>query len=136
MEVAGAARVPGAVGSSADAEGPAMTKPLDLESILGEFSEADNAWTVIDVASGARLNVPDERYPGTDIVRFFLSRADADKLIREATTAAPKLADAILVAVPVPLIRTARVIAAHRDRGKKIGFVVHSPNEVYKAYGN
>jgi hypothetical protein len=113
-----------------------MTKPLDLDAILGEFSEDDNAWTVMDVATGARLNIPDDRYPGTDIVRFFLSRSDAEKLITEATTAAPKLRDAILVAVPVPLVRTARAIAAQRDRGKKIGFVVHSPNEVYEAYGN
>jgi hypothetical protein len=113
-----------------------MTNPLDLDAILGEFSEDDNAWTVIDVVTGARLNVPDARYPGTDIVRFLLSRSDAEQLITKATAAAPHLRDAILAAVPVPLIRTAKAIAAQRKSGKKIGFVVHSPNEVFEAYGN
>lgn len=114
-----------------------MTQPINIDTILAEFSESDNAWTVIDVVSGARLNIPDhERYPGVEVVRFFLSRDDAEKHISEVVLAAPQLANAILVAVPVPLIRTARAIAAQRDSGKKVGFVVHSPNEVFEAYGN
>jgi hypothetical protein len=114
-----------------------MAKPLDIDTLLGEFSESDSAWTIIDVVSGARLNVPDHaRYPGVEVVRFFLSRDDAEKHIAEVIAAAPRLANAVLVAVPVPLIRTARAIAALRDRGKRVGFVVHSPNEVFEAYGN
>jgi DNA helicase TIP49 (TBP-interacting protein) len=89
----------------------------------------------MDVVSGARLNVPDERFPATDIVRFFLSRDDAEKLIAEVLPRSPKLNDAVLVAVPVPLIKTARAIAAARKAGQKVGFVVHSPNEVFETFG-
>ncbi|HTV74155.1 MAG TPA: hypothetical protein VME66_10650 [Candidatus Acidoferrales bacterium] len=113
-----------------------MTQPLNIDTILAEFSASDTAWVIIDVVSGARLNVPSPDYPGTDVIRFFLSRDDADRFLSKVIEAAPKLREAVLVAVPVPLIRTATAIAAERKGGAKIGFVVHSPNEVFEAYGN
>jgi hypothetical protein len=113
-----------------------MTKPLDVDTIVGEFSDSDNAWTVIDAVTGARLNVPDpERYSGVEVVRFFLSRSDAEKHIAAVLAASPPLAEAVLVAVPVPLVRTAKAIAARCASGQKVGFVVHPPNEVFEAYG-
>ena len=112
-----------------------MTQPISIDTMLAEFSEADSAWVIMDVASGARLNVPAPNYPGTEVVRFFLSQSDADKFLGEVLQAAPHLHEAILVAVAVPLIRTARAIAAQRNSGKKVGFVIHSPNEVFEAYG-
>ncbi len=113
-----------------------LTQPISIDTILAEFSESDSAWVIMDVASGARLNVPAPNYPGTEVVRFFLSQNDADKFLSEVLQAAPHLREAILVAVPVPLIRTAKAIAAQRVSGKNVGFVVHSPNEVFEVYGS
>lgn len=112
-----------------------MTKPLDIDAILGEFSVDEIAWVIMDVASGARLNVPDGRYPATEIVRFFMSGQDAERFIEEVERVAERVRDAVLVAVPVPLIRTAKAIASARSSGKKIGYVVHSPNEVFETFG-
>jgi len=112
-----------------------MTRPIDIDAILAEFGENDNAWVILDVATGARLNVPSPNYRGTEVIRFFLSRNDAEQFLEQVLAAAPHLRDAILVAVPVPLIRTAKAIAAQRKSGAKVGFVVHGPNEVFEAYG-
>lgn len=111
-----------------------MQKPIDIDTVVAEFSEDDMAWVVMDVASGARLNVPDDRYPKTEIVRFFLSQHDAERVIEEVKRVANKVRDAVLVAVPVPLLRTARAVAAARSLGMKVGFVVHSPNEVFESF--
>lgn len=111
-----------------------MSKPLDLETSLAEFSGDDKGWTVIDAVTSARLDVPDDHYPGTDVVRLFLSRSDSEAHIREVIAASPNLRNAVLVSVAVPLIRTVRGIAPARAAGQKVGFVVHTPNEVYEAY--
>lgn len=112
-----------------------MTQPIDIDTILAEFSETDGAWVILDVVSGARLNVPAPNYAGVEVIRLFLSRNDAEHFLAEVLNAAPQLKEAVLVAIPVPLIRTAKAIAAQRKGGAKIGFVVHSPNEVFEAYG-
>jgi len=106
--------------------------PLDLDDVLAEFGEDDQAWMIFDVLSGARLNLPDDKYPGTEIVRMFLSEADARTVIdRTKTAGSAKIQNAVLVPVAVPLLQTMRGIAARRDAGEKVGYVVHGPNEVY-----
>lgn len=112
-----------------------MTEPIGIDSILSEFTEDDSAWIVMDAISGARLNVPAPQYPGIDVVRFFLSPEDAARHIEEVLKAAPHLRESVLVPVPVPLIKTATGIAAQKKLGAKVGFVVHSPNEVFENYG-
>lgn len=107
--------------------------PLELDDILADFSEEDRGWMIFDAITGARLNLPDRaRYPGVEIVRLFLSEQDARSVIdRTKAAGSKKIANAVLVPVPVPLLETMRGIAARRDAGEKIGYVVHGPNEVY-----
>ncbi len=108
------------------------SEPLDVDTILGEFSEGDRAWMILDAVSAQRLTIPDnERFPGIEIYRFFMS--DAEAVIRKVK-AVPKgrlRANAVLVAVDVPLLEMARAVAAAKDRGMKVGFVVHPPSEVF-----
>jgi|ERR1700736_990469 len=107
--------------------------PIDLDAILSDFTDKDEAWMIIEPVSAARLNIPDPKYPGIEVVRLFLSRGDAETVIQKLRSV-PKgriTAATLLVAVPVPLLATMRAVAASRDAGVKIGFAVHSPNEVF-----
>lgn len=48
-----------------------MAKPIDLETILSEFSEESSAWVLQDQDSLQYLIIPDLRYPSRKPVRFF-----------------------------------------------------------------
>ena len=56
--------------------------PFDLDAILAEFGEDDQAWMLIDALSGAPLNVPAPHSRGQD-ARFFLCRDDAEVLAKK-----------------------------------------------------
>jgi hypothetical protein len=58
-----------------------MADPLDLDTILAEFSEDDPAWVLCDTASGKYVTIPDARYPGRNIFRFFMSELDAKRIL-------------------------------------------------------
>jgi hypothetical protein len=100
---------------------------------LNDFNDEDQAWMIRDAISGARLNIPDKQYPGTEVVRLFLSEVDAKTVIEKTKAAgSTRIGNSVLVAVQVPLLMTIREIVDLRKAGTDIGFVVHSPNEVYE----
>ena len=57
-----------------------MAAPLDLDTILAEFSEDDPAWVLCDTASGKYVTIPDARYR-RNIFRFFMSELDAKRIL-------------------------------------------------------
>ena len=67
-----------------------MIQPLSLDVIEGEFSEEYEAW-VIQGKSGAFLVIPDNRFPGKRPIRFFMSQADAVRVIDAILQAKPGL---------------------------------------------
>jgi hypothetical protein len=88
---------------------------------------------IIEPLSAARLNIPDDQYPKTEIVRLFLSQADAQSVISKLRSVpAPGIvASTVLDAVPVPLLATIKAVAETREAGSSIGFAVYGPNEVF-----
>ena len=108
-----------------------MTQPLPLDTVLSEFSEDSEAWTLRSKRKGTYLIIPDDRFPGRRPVRFFMSRDDAARVLSIVLGAKPSLTAELIGPVSVKLLQAIRSIAADRTSGKVDSFVVHSPNEVY-----
>ena len=69
-----------------------MTQPLPLDTVLDEFSEQLEAWVLQSKRHGTFLVIPDNRFPGRHPVRFFMSQADAARMLAEVLKANPSLA--------------------------------------------
>ena len=110
-----------------------MTEPLSLDVVLSEFDPTDEAWVLQDSQSGLYVIVPDPKYPGRKIIRFFMSEQDAmdvlNEIVKTGNEKIPKLG---IEAKKVNLHKSIRSIAATRKPGYADGFVVHSPNEVFE----
>lgn len=109
-----------------------MTQPLPLDTVLGEFSEQSDAWVLQSKRQGTFLVIPDDRFPGRRPVRFFMSKADAERMLTEVLKAKPSLATERITPVSVKLLQALRDIAADKTTGHADSFVVHSPNEVFE----
>lgn len=109
-----------------------MTQPLPLDTVLGEFSEQSEAWVLQSKRKGTYLTIPDDRFPGRRPVRFFMSRADADRMLSEVLKVNPSLTGEQITPVSVKLLQALRSIAADKTPGHADSFVVHSPNEVFE----
>jgi hypothetical protein len=109
-----------------------MTQPLPLDTILGEFSEQSDAWVLQSRRQGTFLVIPDNRFPERRPVRFFMSKADADRMLAEVLKAKPSLASERITPVSVKLLQALRDIAADKTPGHADSFVVYSPNEVFE----
>ena len=109
-----------------------MTQPLPLDTVLNEFSEDSDAWVLRSKRQGNFLVIPDHRFPGRRPVRFFMSKADAARMLAEVLKANPSLASESLTPVSVKLLQALRGIAADKTPGHADSFVIHSPNEVFE----
>jgi hypothetical protein len=109
-----------------------MTQPLPLDTVLSEFSEQSEAWVLQSKRQGTFLVIPDNRFPGRRPVRFFMSQADADRMLTEVLKANPSLAGERITPVSVRLLQALRGIAADKTPGHADSFVIHSPNEVFE----
>jgi uncharacterized protein (DUF433 family) len=105
-----------------------MEIPLDLDTILSEFSEEDTAWILKDLESGKYVTIPHERYPGRQIVHFFMSSEDATKLGRKINAVHQELSSREVFPYEVKLKASLRSLATHPQNG----FVVPTPNEVFE----
>lgn len=112
--------------------GVIVTQPLPLDTVLNEFSEDSEAWTLRSMRRGTYLVIPDHRFPGRHPIRFFLSRQDADRVLALVLRANPSLDADQIAPVSVKLLRALRSIAEDKTPGHADSFVVHSPNEVYE----
>jgi len=109
-----------------------MTQPLPLDTVLSEFSEQSDAWVLQSKRQGTFLVIPDNRFPGRRPVRFFMSKADAARLLAEVLKANPSLAVERITPVSVKLLQALRDIAADKTPGHADSFVIHTPNEVFE----
>jgi hypothetical protein len=109
-----------------------MTQPLPLDTVLSEFSEQSHAWVLQSKRHGTFLMIPDHRFPGRRPVRFFMSQADAARMLTEVLKVNPSLAGQQITPVSVKLLQALRDIAADKTPGHADSFVVHSPNEVFE----
>ncbi len=109
-----------------------MTKPLPLDTLLGEFSEDYKAWVIQSKKTGQYLVIPDDLFPGRKPIRFFMSETDASRVIDAVLNAKPSLAGAALGPVQVILHDALKRISAEKRSDYADSFVVHSPNEVFE----
>jgi len=109
-----------------------MAQPLPLDTVLSEFSEQSEAWVLQSQRRGTYLTIPDNRFPGRRPVRFFMSRADAERMLAAVLQANTSLLSEQIAPVSVKLLQALRSIAADKTPGHADSFVVHSPNEVYE----
>ena len=111
-----------------------MTDPLSTENLLGEFDASYEAWTLQDQRSLQYVTIPDPaRYPGRTIFRFFMSAGDAEGVLRAIRSSGnAKVRNATIVAVKVNLHKAMRSLASESSAGEPVGFVVHTPNEVFE----
>jgi len=100
-----------------------MTQPLPLDTVLAEFGDDYKAWVLQSAKGGKYLIIPDNRYPGRQPVRFYMS-----KVVLEVK---PALAAQHIAPVEVNLHTALRSIAADKTPGHADSFVMHSPNEVF-----
>lgn len=109
-----------------------MTEPLSLETIVAEFSDSAEAWVLQDTKSKKYVTIPHPKYPGRDIIHFFLSKNDAEQVLTEILDVNEVLKGRDIFAVSVNLLKAVRSIAADKTVGNAVGFVVHPPNEVFE----
>ncbi|HWE35669.1 MAG TPA: hypothetical protein VG406_03790 [Isosphaeraceae bacterium] len=109
-----------------------MSGPLELDDILSEFKEEDEAWVLQDKSMGLYVTTPDSRYPDRIIIRFFLSREDADRILKATLDVCEGLQGKDIQPVSVRLKEAMRRIASSKDPNMADAFVVHSPNEVFE----
>ena len=109
-----------------------MTDPLSLETILAEFNDNSEAWVLQDKKSQKYVCIPHPKYPGRNPVHFFLSKADAERVLTEILDVNWPLNNRGIFPVSVKLLKAVRSIAADKTAGNADGFVVHPPNEVFE----
>jgi len=105
--------------------------PLDLDDVLANFGEADQARMIVDEVTADRLTLPDPK-PGNPDCAALSERdgcAPCDR--RDGGCRLGEDPQPVLVPVSVPLLRTTRGVAARKAAGENIGFVIHGPDEVY-----
>lgn len=108
-----------------------MDQPLSLDTILSEFEEGSEAWTLQDNKSKKYIVAPDPRNPGRMPIRFFLQKQDAEDFLQEVLEVNENLRGKNILAVKVKLLPALKGIAIDKTIGNADSFVVHSPNEVY-----
>lgn len=108
-----------------------MTDPLSLETILAEFNDNSEAWVLQDSKSKKYVTIPHPKYPGRNPIHFFLSKADAERVLTEILDVNWPLKNRDIFPVSVKLLKAVRSIAADKTAGYADGFVVHPPNEVF-----
>ena len=108
-----------------------MTQPLPLDIVLGEFAADYKAWVLQSKKNSQYLIIPDDRFPGRHPVRFFMSKADADRVLAAVLEVRPTLAAQHIVPIEVNLHTAMRAIAKDKTPGHADSFVVHGPNEVF-----
>ena len=59
-----------------------MTDPLSLDAIVAEFNENSEAWVLQDTKSKKYVAIPHPKYSGRNPVHFFLSKSDAESVLR------------------------------------------------------
>jgi hypothetical protein len=109
-----------------------MTDPLSLETILTEFNEDSDAWVLQDKKSKKYICIPHPQYPGRNPIHFFLSKADAERVLVEILDVSPRLRNRAIFPVSVKLLQAIRGISAGSAAGNADEFVVHPPNEVFE----
>ena len=105
-----------------------MTEPLSIETILAEFNDNSEAWVLQDKTSQKYVYIPHPKYPDRNPVHFFLSKADAERVLTEILEVNQNLRNRNILPVSVKLLKAIKSIAAD----KTSGFVVHPPNEVFE----
>jgi hypothetical protein len=111
-----------------------MMEPLALDVIQEGFSEDYKAW-VIQGKNGKYLVIPDNRFPNRKPIRFFMSQADADCVLKAVLRVNPSLVKRGLISVQVQLLESLRGLARKENPEHADSFLVHSPNEVYEFLG-
>jgi|HubBroStandDraft_2_1064218.scaffolds.fasta_scaffold845142_1 hypothetical protein len=110
-----------------------MTEPLSLETLLSEFDSSETVWALRDARSGRYVTIPRQKYPGRLILHFFMSRDDAETLLKKISETGNKpIAAAQIAPVKVNLHESLRGVALDTTQGNADGFVVHPPNEVFE----
>jgi hypothetical protein len=109
-----------------------MTQPLPLDTLLSEFTGESEAWVLRSQKAERYLIVPDDRFPGRQPIRFFMSKLDAERFLDAVIAVNPGLASQRIAPLSVKLLTALRSIAADTTPGHADSFVVHSPNEVYE----
>jgi hypothetical protein len=118
---------------SAPANGKGMTEPLSLETLLSEFGSSETVWALRDARSGRYVTIPHQKYPGRLILHFFMSRDDAETLLKRIIETGNKpIAAAPIAPVKVNLHEIASRSRLRHNSGNAAGFVVHPPNEVFE----
>jgi hypothetical protein len=112
-----------------------MTDPLPLETLLGEFDENYEAWILGDPTTNTYVTIPHPKYPGRQIMHFFMSHDDAMVVLDAIVKAgSQKIERAPVIPMQVKLHEAMRSIAANKRIGFVDGFVVHPPNEVFDTF--
>ena len=109
-----------------------MTDPLSLETIIAEFNDDSEAWVLQDKKSKKYVTIPHPKYLGRNPIHFFLSKADAERVLAEILEVNWPLKNRDIFPVSVKLLKAVRSIAADQTGGNADGFVVHPPNEVFE----
>jgi len=105
-----------------------MTKPLSLDVIQSEFSEATEAWVLQDEKSERYLIILHPKYPKRKPIHFFFTKEAAQDVLIEILDVNDKMKNEDIFPVKVKLLQTLHNIASGKTNGD--GFIVHSPNEV------
>jgi len=109
-----------------------MTEPLSLDIILSEFNEDDKAWVLQDEDSKLYVTIPHPKYPGRQPIHFFMRRMDAEDILTEIVGENERLRKKNIFPVSVNLLQAIRNIGIDANPRNAVGFVVHTPNEVYE----
>jgi hypothetical protein len=109
-----------------------MTEPLSLETILAEFKEDTKAWVLRDAESRKYVVIPHEKYPGRQIIHFFLNATQAEKMRKKIRKVSLALKNRKIAIEEVKLLRACRSIAADKTPENADSFVVHPYNEVWE----
>jgi hypothetical protein len=107
-----------------------MADPLELDTILAEFSEEDPAWVLRDAGSGKYVTIPHAKYPGRNIFHFFMSELDCKRILEALALEAPALRGRKIQVTEIKLKQAIRGVAGSGNPAD--GFVVHTPNEVFE----
>ena|ERR1700733_969156 len=107
-----------------------MNEPLSLTAVQSEFDENTKAWVIKEKSSEQYVAIPHPKYPGRNILHFFMSRSDAEDVLTEILDVNPRLRGKDIFPTEVKLLQAARAIAEKPIPGGIDGVVIHAPNEV------
>ncbi|GAW87797.1 hypothetical protein bplSymb_SCF17701P002 [Bathymodiolus platifrons methanotrophic gill symbiont] len=114
-----------------------MTNPYSLETIISELGDKADAWVLQDTTTGSYVTIPHPKYPGRQIIHFFMSKSDAQDVLVEILDTSDTLKDKEIYPTKINISSAMEGIAAGKDNPLNAdGFVVHSPNEVREFLGS